>query len=322
MSSSIKNVLIIGASGNVGRAITDAFLRHGGFNVSALTRSSSSSTFAPEVTVIRTAYTLASLIDAFTSQHAVVCAIGTVANANLENQRLFIHAAEAAGVKKFIPTEFTLDTSDERVVDLIKCCIMKRDTVDKLREVENRVEWTAVSTGPWVDWMATAPAEEWPWWDLSNKTFVKFDDGNTPFDASSHAQVGKAIVATLLPENREATKNQHIFIRSFRLTQNQVLEIFEKTTGSPWTVVPNSIGDVGKQGRAIYDEITRDGGISAAAVHPELGGKLLLSVGLMISAGIFGLGNWCQFEDKAKFWMNKLGLEDEDPVEVLSKAIR
>jgi uncharacterized protein YbjT (DUF2867 family) len=55
MSGEIKNVIVFGASGNVGQLIVSSLVA-ANFTVSALTRSTSTATFPPRVSVHRTDY--------------------------------------------------------------------------------------------------------------------------------------------------------------------------------------------------------------------------------------------------------------------------
>ena len=152
MSQSIRNVIVIGAAGNVGRPIVSALLASGLFKVSALTRPSSTSTIPPTVTTIKTDYTRDSLVEAFRGQDAVV---STIATSNLTDQKLIIDAAAAAGVKRFIPSEFGWDTSGDIGLEVAPCTSMKVDIVKYLREKESsRMTWTSVVNGLWLDYVS------------------------------------------------------------------------------------------------------------------------------------------------------------------------
>src|SRR3954470_17462116 len=103
MASMLRNVIIVGASGNAGPSIMDTFLNAPSFNVSVLTRAESSSTFPARVKVFETNYTEASLLSAFKGQDAVV---SILAYRVLAEQRKLIDAAIKAGVRRFIPSKY------------------------------------------------------------------------------------------------------------------------------------------------------------------------------------------------------------------------
>ena len=70
MSQEIRNVILIGAGGNLGPLILAALLLSP-FNISILSRATSKSTFPASVHVFRTDYTEASLLCAFAGQDAI-----------------------------------------------------------------------------------------------------------------------------------------------------------------------------------------------------------------------------------------------------------
>lgn len=129
-------------------------------------------------------------------------------------------------------------------------------------------------------------APDFPFWDSKTKTFVKFDDGETPFDCSSVAQVGRAAVAVLSEEHLERTKNQYVYVRSGRLTQNRVLEILERESGQNWTVVPNQAETMRLQGIAGWDKWTKKEGKSLGELidNSEFQMSLAMIVGGLIMA--------------------------------------
>lgn len=98
-------------------------------------------------------YTYASLVDAFHGQDAVVCAIPTV---HIEDQEKIIDAAVATKVKRILPSEFGTDTSAEGLGEMAFFFKAKQEVVRYLeqKEVEG-LSWTALCTGPWVDWVST-----------------------------------------------------------------------------------------------------------------------------------------------------------------------
>ena len=146
---SIKNILVIGAAGNLGRPVAE-HLVSAGFKVSALVRPASKSTLPGGVVPVKTDYTSTSLASAFKNIDAVVCCIAT---SSLTDQAKLINAAAETGVKRFIPSEFGWDTSDvENALEVAPCQIMKTETVRLLREKEKSgMSWTSVVTGLWID---------------------------------------------------------------------------------------------------------------------------------------------------------------------------
>ncbi|KAJ6169862.1 hypothetical protein N7485_007208 [Penicillium canescens] len=98
-----KNVLLIGAGGNLGVPVLKAFLASP-YKVGILTRKESTSTFPKCVPVFKADYTDVSSIKlAMESQDVVISMVGGIAAGD---QQVFIDAALAAGVKRFLPSEF------------------------------------------------------------------------------------------------------------------------------------------------------------------------------------------------------------------------
>lgn len=110
----IRNVLILGASGTLG-APTLQQLSRAGFQVTILTRPDSSATFPPGFNVVHAAYSdKIALSMALQNQDAVVFALGHVPP---EIEPLLVDVAADAGVKRFILGE----VSHKVVIDLA-CC--------------------------------------------------------------------------------------------------------------------------------------------------------------------------------------------------------
>ena len=158
---------------------------------------------------------------------------------------------------------------------------------------------------------------EWPWWSFKNKTLTQFDGGDVPFEASSLEQVGRAVAAILRAENFEATKNTYVYIHSCTLTPNKLLEVFEEFTDEKWTVSPNKVTDVNAAGKEIFYRLTKDKSLDELGHVPEF----QLAIVLLITSGCFGLGGVNAYADKAKYWMSKLGLEEEDPLSIIRGGV-
>ena len=65
-----------------------------------------------------------------------------------------IDAAVEAGVKRFIPSEFGFDTEDDRTLEVAPCTIMKKDPVDYMKAREDRMSWTSIVNGLWLEWVS------------------------------------------------------------------------------------------------------------------------------------------------------------------------
>jgi uncharacterized protein YbjT (DUF2867 family) len=77
-----------------------------------------------------------SLEEAFAGQDVVLCLI---AGAVLGDQNKLIDAVIAAGVKRFIPSEFGTNTSDTQVRAIVPILEAKYDTVNYLKSKESGI---------------------------------------------------------------------------------------------------------------------------------------------------------------------------------------
>ena len=101
--SVIRNVAVVGGSGNFGSAIVDA-LKKAGFSVTAVSRPESSAKFPSDITILKVNFdSVDELTAAFEGQDAVVSVVGTP---GLGGQHKLVDAALAAGVKRFLPSEY------------------------------------------------------------------------------------------------------------------------------------------------------------------------------------------------------------------------
>lgn len=152
MSSPLTKVLLVGAGGRLGPSILTALSTDPRFTCSILSRTSSTSTFSPHITVHRISddYPEAELLSALKGQDAVV---STMATAQLHQQRKIIDAAIKMGVKRFVPSEFGSDTENARAMELLPQYFKgKKDTVDYLKTKEEEgLTWSAFVTGPFFE---------------------------------------------------------------------------------------------------------------------------------------------------------------------------
>jgi len=251
---SINNVAIIGGGGNLGPAIVQALL-NAKFNVTIVTRPQSKSKFPSGVLFRKVDYTSAkSLVEAFEGQDAVVSVIG---GAGIALQKSFVDAAVKAGVKRFIPSEFGLNTRSLPDTGIAKLLAGKVETVNHLQAAaaaNSDFSWTGLSTGLFFDWGLKVGSVGFI---AATKTANIVDSGNEPFQGTNLPTIGLAIVSILkkLPE----TANKYLVVSSFTTTQNELLKIYEEETGAQWKVVSAKSSELVKIG----DEKLAKGDFSA-----------------------------------------------------------
>ncbi|KAK4176587.1 hypothetical protein QBC36DRAFT_290382 [Triangularia setosa] len=236
---SIKTVAVLGGTGNLGPSIVRQLLS-AGFTVTGLTRLTSTNStpaYPDTVTVHKVDFaSFDSLKTAFDGQDAVVSVVGSP---GIPAQKLAVDAAIAAGVKRFIPSEFGVNTRKVRDWPIGKILKGKVEVVDYLIEREGEIEWTGLSTGLFFDWglekhgLSTI--------NLQGKTSSLVDSGNEKFQVSTLAQVGRAVVKIL--QRPEETRNKYLVTSSFQASQNEIIKVVEELTGEKYPVVNREKAD-------------------------------------------------------------------------------
>ncbi|KAF4964885.1 hypothetical protein FSARC_7230 [Fusarium sarcochroum] len=302
MASEIKTVMILGGRGNLGPYLIQALLKSG-FKVSVLSRSSSTTvdeTFegAP---IVKSDYTFESLVTVFTEQDAV---ISTLSTANIAGQKIVIDAVAAAKVKRFMPSEFGSDTSVDGLEKMAPFLKGKQDVMDyvKTKEAEG-LSWTALFTGPWIDWMLVE-SHGLLCLDIKSKTGELVDSGERKFTTTTVSQVGEATALALL--HSQKTKNQYVQVGSFNVTQKQLVEALERISGAKFTL--KELGN-----KELYARATK---------HIE-DGDWDTGYYELATATTYSDSEVTYFPEKAAHWNAVLGLVQEESFdEMVSRVLK
>jgi len=148
--------------------------------------------------------------------------VSTVAAEASETQIALINAAIAAGVKRFIPSEYGSCSTSPRVQSLpFYAQIFKIKQYLQENAKAGKLTWTVLACGAFLDFLFGRALLL----DFSNHKATLYDEGNNRISSTSLPNVGKAIAGILT--NFEATKNRIVRISEVILTQNQLLRIAE-----------------------------------------------------------------------------------------------
>jgi len=252
---SIKNVAVIGASGALGSPILKVIVDSGKFNVTAVSREDSKSTFPSSIKVVKADYnSLDSLTAAFKGQDAVISTVGTE---GLLGQSVLIDAAIAAGVKRFLPSEFGSDLSNPNVAKLpvFGYKIATRNHIEEKIRAGADISYTYVINGGFLDWGLEVGF-------LLNTKEGKpqlYNGGDREFSTTTLSNVGHAVVGVLT--HYEETKNRPIYIQDRVISQNRLLEIAKKVAPEKkWEPVTVSTADIKKNSdeKLAKGEITQE----------------------------------------------------------------
>ena len=238
------------ASGSLGTPVLEEIVKSGKFNVTVVQRSGSSSTYPEHVTVKTADFdSVESLTAAFKGQEAVVSTVGAP---GLAGQPLHVKAAVAAGVKRYLPSDFGSDLANPKTA-VMPPFGFKTATHKALREAaEANPEFTYsnVSNGAFLDW-GLEHAVLINWKDTKPKLF---DGGKAVFSATTLESVGKAVVGVL--SHPEETKNRFVYVKSADISQLQLLKLAKKIDPERKWEEPTYI-DTAEQEKQSYENLAK-----------------------------------------------------------------
>lgn len=224
-SVEINSVAVVGGTGTLGKPIVQELVAQG-FRVTVLSRSEKQVEL-PNIEVKAVDYSsFDSLKAALAGQDAVVSTIASPAVGT--TQQTVLDAAYASGVKRFIPSEFGINTRKLQGLKIAQILGGKIKLVDDLQKKaqENKgFTWTGVSNGLFFHYLG---------FDAKAKKATIYDFGNEPFQTSSLELISKAVASIL--KHPQDTANKYLSIASFQPSLNEILQIVEDETGVKWTI--------------------------------------------------------------------------------------
>ncbi|KAF7539018.1 hypothetical protein G7054_g2470 [Neopestalotiopsis clavispora] len=298
--SAVQKVAIFGAAGNFGAPITSALLL-AGYQVTAISRPESSSTFPPNVSFIKTEYTLERLTEALAGQDAAVCVVGP---GGLSSHVAMIDAALAAGVKRFIINDFGWGPDFEgepEFREIKERRLVAWDHAMKLATSNPGFTWTGVTIGNPIDW--ALPKFETMGFNLKQQSAVIYDQGTEEFTGTTLEGIGQSVVGIF--QNLEATANRFVKVRSIQTGQRALLAAFQESTGKDWQVRNSTTAELLESGRRKHQAGTA-------------GWVLDLLVFQLFEPG----KGRCIVATSQESDNSLLGVREETPLEVVSKALK
>lgn len=125
----------------------------GSFNITVISRKDSSTTFPSRVTVYKSDFSEGDLEAAFKGQDAVISALG---KDGLGEQKKLVDTAIKAGVKRFLPSEFSASTQNTAVLQLLPLFGQKAELIEYLKAKQSAdFSWTGIATSLLFDWVCT-----------------------------------------------------------------------------------------------------------------------------------------------------------------------
>lgn len=209
--------------------------------MTVLVRSTSKATFLSSVKTITVDYNdVASLTSALRGQDAVVSTVGT---SGLQGQTLVIDAAVAAGVKRFLPSEFgsDLDNPKTKQLPVFGYKVNVQKYIEEKAAANLDFTYSLVRNGAFLDW----GLQKNFLLDLKSGKPRIFDGGDRLFSVTTLASVGQAVVGVL--KHPDETKNRVVYVQDMVTSQNKLLAIAKKLAPEKqWDPIPTSLTAIEK----------------------------------------------------------------------------
>ncbi|KAI9042675.1 aromatic alcohol reductase [Aspergillus affinis] len=239
-------IALAGATGNLGRPILEALL-DANYNVTVLSRiGGNSSRLKPHPSLVIKEVdfnSVQSLIPALQGADVVISCLATLA---IGSQNPLIDASVDAGVKRFIPAEFGMDSRNPLSVQL-PVCEPKAATQKYLLEKSVShpgFTFTGIANGLFLDWCLT----EGIILDLAHHTATLYNGGDVPFSATTLADVAKGVVGVI--EHQAETSNRIVYIHSAVVTQNRLIQYAQDKDGKAWQAAVKHTNEVKQESLA------------------------------------------------------------------------
>ncbi|KUJ14298.1 NAD(P)-binding protein [Mollisia scopiformis] len=307
MTSYVKNIALVGASGLVGGQVLKNLLAAGKFEVTAISRQESKATFPSSIAVKKGDYSSSEFLEsALQGQDVLILTLAIMTPPDVQTN--FIKAAAKAGVPWVLPNEYGNDGASEEVMKNIPILVGKkkyRDLIEGLG-VSN---WIGIATNMWIDFGLKGGRFSI---DIPKRTATVYDEGTHPFVTTSIPQVGRGIAKLLsLPITSTSGlslsdyKNKYAYIRSFLVSQNDMIAASQratKTKPEDWEIKHMPLDDYIKAGSELMRAGNRMGMFN------------------ILYGNSYKKGCGDQYHGRENTNEN-IGLEDEDLDEVVQKVV-
>ncbi|KAJ2956496.1 hypothetical protein NQZ79_g7662 [Umbelopsis isabellina] len=232
----MTQTIALAGAGGIGSHIVDAILQDGNFKLIVLSRGTNEKLTNRGVTVRTVDYSsVPSLTEALKGTDVVISCVFKLPP-DSEVQHNLLRAAEANGVKRFIPSEFGQDVQKfEGGMDFVE---FKRRFRKVLFE-QDKIEYTCICTSTFMDYIL--PKNDRKYLGKEHTSPVDFEtmnaiipgDGNNPVTLTWADDVGRAIV-WLLNDSRPWPK--YAYVKGTVTSWNELLKWGEQAIGKKFEV--------------------------------------------------------------------------------------
>ncbi|KAL6247335.1 hypothetical protein RBB50_005681 [Rhinocladiella similis] len=266
-------VALAGATGNLGIPVLEALLK-GGFSVIVLSRHGGNASKLQryqdqDVTICEVDFTRTeSILPALKEVEVAVSCLATLA---IGAQNPLIDACCAAGVRRFIPAEFGMDSRNALCQQLPVC----EPKVATQRYLEHKVSehpgftWTGIANGLFLDWGMQVGFIA----NLAQHTATLYNGGDISFSTTTLSDVATAISGVI--QNQELTANRLLYVHSTATTQNKLIQYAKEKDHKDWALEIKDTNEVMQESLAELQkgnlQSAMDGFCVAASWNPAYG---------------------------------------------------
>ncbi|KAF3391063.1 hypothetical protein DPV78_011135 [Talaromyces pinophilus] len=282
----VEKIAIVGAGGRIGKHITNSLLATGKHTITALTRPGSNPILPSDVTVLKVGYNNNdSLVRALRGQDVLIIILNI--SVPPETQHNLITAAAGAGVRWILPNEFGGDPFDPRKGEDTLIGAGKAQFREHIQRLG--CNYVGIACGFWYEFSIGGGPNRFGF-DFEEKRVIMMDGGGTRISTSTMPMVGRAVAALLsLRISRddydhdqdqdqdgdkgsggggggggaslEDFKNKAVYISSFTLSQQDMLQSILRVTGTrpeDWTITHTTAKQRWQSGQ----EMLKDGNMA------------------------------------------------------------
>jgi len=172
---------------------------------------------------------LQGLTEAMKGSDTVISVLGDEVILYSDDQFNVLTAAEEAGVRRFIPSEFGIDIEDENDF------LLGRKVKLRHHLMKSKLEYTLVICGGFYEYSFGLPTG----FDIEAKRPIAYlpGDGNQMFSAIHYADVAKYLPEIL---KDPTAKNRKVYVFGQNITHNEAVEIFQEVFHKKMRVVYQS----------------------------------------------------------------------------------
>ncbi|KAK6544295.1 hypothetical protein TWF694_000995 [Orbilia ellipsospora] len=287
-SNYVQNIAVVGAGGTQGKFVAEELVKTGKHKVTAITRADSSGKIPDGVASKVVDYNdTSSLVEALRGQDVLI--ITMAVTAPKDTQQKLVDAAKEAGVKIVLPNEWGYD--QDRNASFAKENLIGERIIQAREYVTSKgLPFIGICGGFWYEF-SLGGGEVRYGFDIANRQFTRFDDGNIKLSTSTWEQVGRGTAALLslkLNRDNENDKepvisdyfNKSVCIESFNVSQNDMFESLKRVTGTTdadWKITTENSQERYFRGLGLLKEGNFAGfaiGLYTRAFYPDSAGTM------------------------------------------------